>query len=401
MIDYEQKALKYKKKYELLLEKLKLEGYDVSDSQTGGFSRDDYLVFENELKQIYNLVSGEFDEADGEFVALTGSGALAYILFNLGMNKELEEMAVPNDLDIIYYTKNKLNNFTKSTIGDYVVEPGKQTLDSRSFILRPELQSGKKILQFDLTKMKERKPEFIQLSNRVLGKSITINILNLDKLKELYEDSETSENEVKIKSRIQLINKIISHIRRSGDPELMEKYKLLKNVTTRNGSRPKTFEHEEFTIKSNLFDEDEELQSFTGRKRTGLESSQPSFRFEDGLKSKSSPFKRRIFDDSDDETLAGLSDLEDRFNASTHNTNMTSRSINSVKGIEDTLDGLSEIEERNLDKSNLSKNLFSMEDDEEEESGIEETLDGLTEVEERKLNQKSSSIKLPPRRPFP
>ncbi len=41
-----------------------------------------------------------------------------------------------------------------------------------------------------------------------------------------------------------------------------------------------------------------------------------------------------------------------------------------------------------------------MEDDQ-EEVGVEETLDGLTEVEEKKLNQKSSSIKLPPIRPFP
>lgn len=395
MIDYEKKARKYKMKYELLLQKLKLNGYDVTDSQDGGFSRDDYLVFENELKQIYNLVSGEFDEDDGEFIALTGSGALAYILFNLGMNEELEEMAVPNDLDIVYYTKNKLNNFTKSTIGDYVVEPGKQTLDSRPFILRPELQSGKKILQFDLTKMKERKPEFIQLSNRVLGKSININILNLDKLKELYEDSETDQNQEKIKSRIQLINKIISHIRNSGDPELMEKYKLFKNVTTRTETRPKSFEADKFVIKSNLFDEDEGFLSFSGRKRTELESSQPSFRFEDGLKNKSSPFKRRIFEESDDETLDGLSELEDRFTVK--KSNKTEKSLG---GVEDTLDGLTEVEQRKPSKSTVSRNLFGMEDDE-EELGVEETLDGLTEVEEKKLNQKSSSIKLPPIRPFP
>jgi regulator of sigma D len=271
MTDYKYKALKYKKKYQTLMDKLKLIGYNItnsSDTQEGGFDHDQYLLYENELKQIYNNVSANFSEDDDEYVVLTGSGALAYILFKLGMNEELESMNEPNDLDIVYYTKKKLNSFTKQAIGDYVVEPGKQNLDSRTFILKPELQSEKKIKQFDLTKMKEKKPELIEINDRVDGKAIKINILNLKNLKYLYLDSEFGEDDEKIKSRVALIDKIITHIKNTHNSDLIHEYKLDQDVTKRT-SKSEGFDSErfdserfdsdgEFVIKGSLFDSDEE-----------------------------------------------------------------------------------------------------------------------------------------------
>ncbi len=404
MIDYERKALKYKKKYEQLLEKLKFEGYDISDSQTGGFDRDQYLLYENDLKQIYNLISGEFDEDDGEFVALTGSGALAYILYKLGMERELEEMNEPNDLDIVYYTKNKLNQFMKQNIGDYIVEPGKQSLDSRTFITRPEVSSGKKIKEFDLTKMKEKKPDFIQINDRVYGKNIVINILNFNKLKELYQDNDTDQE--KSRSRIELIDKIIANIRSRSDPDLIHQYRLDTNVTTRNKASTQRDE-DEFVIKTGLFgfdsDNEEENNIFLRKnqfgKRNNVESSQPIFRFEEFGKTP----KKRFFE-SDEETLAGISELE---------PGLRNRAF-SEESIVGTLDGITELENtpprftpmktpvvnKKINFANtpspLSKNLFGSEF---EEMDVAETLDGISELEIRKKESgknKNSKIKQPP-----
>ncbi len=408
MIDYERKALKYKKKYEQLLEKLKTEGYDISDSQTGGFDRDQYLLYENDLKQIYNLISGEFDEDDGEFIALTGSGALAYILYKLGMERELEEMNEPNDLDIVYYTKNKLNQFMKQNIGDYVVEPGKQSLDSRTFVARPEVRSEKKIKEFDLTKMKEKKPDFIQINDRVYGKSIIINILNFKKLKELYQDNDADEE--KSRSRIELIDKIIANIRSRSDPDLIHQYRLDTNVSTRSRAPTRRdADEDEFVIKTGLFgfDSDNEEDNIFLRKnefgkRTNVESSQPAFRFEESGKTP----KKRLFD-SDEETLAGISELR---------PGLRNRTF-SEESIVGTLDGITELDNtpprfnpmktpvvnKKINFANtpspLSKNLFGAEF---EEIDVAETLDGISELEIRKKESgknKNSKIKQPPIRP--
>jgi hypothetical protein len=417
MIDYKQKALKYKQKYEKLLEELNR----INLEQYGGFNRDDYLVFENELKQIFNLVSGEFDEDNDEYVALTGSGALAYMLFKLGMNEELEEMSVPNDLDIVYYTKNKLNNFTKETIGDYAVESGKRMLDSRSFIIKPELQEGKKIRQFDLTKMKERKPEFIELEDRVNARSIKINIVNLDKLKELYLDSETAENEDKIKSRVDLIEKIKKHILNKGDPELLQKYKLDINVTKRGKPRS-TFSLYEEDMEEGLEGESGKKTIFRKRseisepspyrdlptsRRLGLEDSPPRLNMEYGQESPS-PYKKRNTLMDSDETLNGLSELDERLGTARkssfrpQNLSMRFGSFNDELDDElgnesgnesdvETLAGISELARSRTNQSSkpVSRSLF-------EES---DTLTGISELEQRKYKKKTNEIVQPQIRP--
>jgi hypothetical protein len=440
-MDYKKKALKYKYKYETLLKQLKSRGYQV-----GGFDKDQFLVFENELKTIYSLVSGYFDSDDNEYISLTGSGALAYIVNKLGMEEELKQMDVPNDLDIVYYIGRKTDPSQVEQIGDYVVQEGQRTLTSRTYNLKDELSEGKQILNFDMTNMKSSShPEFIEIEDSIGGRTISINILNLNKLKILYEDSETEEesSKVKVQSRIQLIDRIINHIRTSGDPELLHKYKLDLGVSSRRGSstRPvssfsrlledsdeEVEEVEEvndeedfggqFKLKSAVFESDEEedlplsrfgktnSSSGTPFKRPDYERSSPEYSSRRGLNfdyksgretrdyGKSGEFGARGTSGSSgssgfSETLAGITELEESVMSPKLVFKPTNRhlfiGIDEEEGnVAETLDGISELEPRK--KSQEQTNL-----------GSDETLAGISEVETRRFRQKD--IKLPPIRP--
>ncbi len=432
-MDYKKKALKYKYKYETLLKQLKSRGF-----QNGGFDKDQFLVFENELKTIYSIVSGYFDPDDNEYIALTGSGALAYIVNKLGMEEELKQMDVPNDLDIVYYIGRKTDPSQVEQIGDYIVQEGQRTLSSRTYNLKDELSEGKQILKFDMTNMKSSShPEFIELEDSIGGRRISINILNLNKLKVLYEDSETEEesSKVKVRLRIQLIDRIINHIRTSGDPDLLHKFKLDLGVSSRRGSNSRSKssftrlleesdeEDEEdevgevgkFKLKSVVFESDEEedlplsrfgkTNSLSGTpfKRPDFERSSPEYSSRRGLNfDYKSGRESRDYRNSGEfgalgtsgssglsETLAGITELEESVMSPKLVFKPTNRhlfiGIDEEDGnVAETLDGISELEPRK--KAQEQTNVAS-----------DETLAGLSEVESRRFRQRD--IKLPPIRP--
>ncbi len=425
-MDYKKKALKYKYKYETLLKELKLKGH-----QTGGFDREIFLVFENELKIIYSLVSGFFDPDENEHIALTGSGALAYIVNRLGMEEELRQMNVPNDIDIVYYIGRKTDPSQVEAIGDYVVQDGQRTLNSRKYNLKQELSEGKEILSFDLTNMKSSShPDFIEFEDSIGGRSITINILNLNKLKMLYEDSEIddSASRAKVQSRIELIDRIIKHIRSSQDPELLHKYKLDLGVTTRRGpsssfssrGRPvssfssllednEQSDNEEsdgqFKLKSVVFESDEEEDlpmsksglglfgktnslSESPFKRPNLEGESPEFSSRRGLKLDYRTQERESGAHGLSETLAGITELE---GVSTGSPQLffkpTNRHLFVGVDDEETLDGITELGPKKTQKSQEPTT----------NQASDSTLAGISEIESRRFKQRD--IRLPPIRP--
>ncbi len=412
-MDYKKKALKYKYKYETLLKKLKSKGYQV-----GGFDKDQFLVFENELKTIYSLVSGYFDSDDNEYIALTGSGALAYIVNKLGMEEELKQMDVPNDLDIVYYIGRKTDPSQVEQIGDYVVQEGQRTLTSRTYNLKDELSEGKQILNFDMTNMKSSShPEFIEIEDSIGGRTISINILNLNKLKILYEDSETEEesSKVKVQSRIQLIDRIINHIRRSGDPELLHKYKLDLGVSSRKGSSSRGLSSRPVSSFSRLLeDSDEEVEEVNDEEDFGSqfklksvvfesdEEELPLSRFGKTNSSSGTPFKRPDYERSSPEysSRRGLNfdyksgrESRDYRNSGEFGARGTNGS-NSSSGLSETLAGITELEESVMSPKLVFKptnrHLFIGID--EEEGNVAETLDGISELESRKKSQEQTNL---------
>jgi hypothetical protein len=207
-IDYKQKALKYKAKYLEL--KKQFEGLNI---QNGGIVPVWYPQFENELREIFNDVSNRYPN-----VVLTGSGAIAYLLKELGMDIELSNFK-PGDLDFIY--KSRVAERNPIMIGDYKIKSGQEYESSVSFILDKQLP--KYIKSFDVSKTNPNIKSF---------KFNGIEIIDLNRLKSDYKPSfETPEERIdKDRYKMELIDKIIQRIGREGR---LNEFRLDDNVTVR------------------------------------------------------------------------------------------------------------------------------------------------------------------------
>lgn len=224
-IDYKQKALKYKTKYFELknkFEKMFYGGENVPEW---------YAQFETELRQIYDAVSSRYPD-----VIVTGSGVIAYLLNELKMYEEFEELKElkPNDLDFLY--KSKLGEHNPNIILDYKIKPEQVRETSVTFVLDKTSQNSESryIKSFDVSKTDPRTKSF-----NLNG----IEFVNLNKLKSDYvPDFGTPDERIeKDKRKISLIDKIIQRIGKEGR---LNEFGLDDNVSVRNPKR-----------KSSLFDD--------------------------------------------------------------------------------------------------------------------------------------------------
>lgn len=217
-INYKEKALKYKLKYLNLKKQLSNQQRFKGGSLIGGMSDEDYDKFSSELCTIYNAVSSSYTTDDGEPV-LTGSGAIAFVLKQLGMEEDLASLSGndinPHDLDFLYISP-RLALRNPSSIINYDIDPAHKTASSAKFLL-PETYAGynaRYIKSFDVTKTGK-----VKSFNFKCGDG-DIKIINLKRLKEDYEDNMRDEKD---ELKIQLINKIIQTIKTRG---LEEQYGL-------------------------------------------------------------------------------------------------------------------------------------------------------------------------------
>jgi hypothetical protein len=205
-INFKEKAQKYKLKYHELKQKL--------NSQHGGMNNDDYRKFKDELHLIYTSVNGYYYNNDNNIV-LTGSGAIAFILKQLGMDDDINSLSNddinPHDLDFLYISpKMTLNN--PDNILDYVINPSQKIESSVTFSLPESSPSyGQRYIKsFDISKASRVK--CFELDG--------IHIINLKVLKEDYIDNIRSDKDT---LKINLLDKIINTI---NEKKLQESYGL-------------------------------------------------------------------------------------------------------------------------------------------------------------------------------
>jgi hypothetical protein len=228
--DYQKKALKYKAKYLELKKQYErlniLEGGMIPELYTqferlnileGGMIPEWYTQFETELREIFSAVSNHYPQ-----VVLTGSGAIAYVLSQLGMYNGFENFK-PGDLDFLY--KSKFGEHNPQMIMEYKIKPGQESETSVTFILDKPLP--KYIKSFDVSKTNPNIKTF-----NLNG----IEIVDLNRLKLDYKPSfETPEERVeKDKRKMELIDKIIQHIGKEGR---LHEFGLDDNVTVRDAKR--------------------------------------------------------------------------------------------------------------------------------------------------------------------
>lgn len=213
-VDYKQKALKYKAKY-FELKKT----FEKLNIQNGGTIPEWYPQFENEMREIFNSVSNYYPN-----IVLTGSGAIAYLLNEFGMDEELTTFK-PGDLDLIY--KSRVTERNPKMIGEYKIKPGQEYESSVSFILNTS--NNKYIKSFDVSKTNPNIKSF-----NFNG----IEIIDLNRLKSDYKPSfETPEERIeKDRYKMSLIDKIIQHIGREGR---LNEFGLDDNVTVREDVKRK------------------------------------------------------------------------------------------------------------------------------------------------------------------
>jgi hypothetical protein len=213
-IDYKQKSLKYKVKY-LKLKKL----FEELNIQTGGILPIWYPQFENEMREIFYNVSNRYPN-----VVLTGSGAIVYLLKELGMDDELNNIE-PGDLDLIY--KSRLAEPNPEIIGNYKIKPGQEYESSVTFV---STEDNKYIKSFDVSKTNPNIKSF---------KFNGIEIIDLNRLKSDYKPSfETPEERIeKDRYKMSVIDKIIQHIGREGR---LNEFGLDDNMFVKKDMRHKT-----------------------------------------------------------------------------------------------------------------------------------------------------------------
>lgn len=211
-IDYKQKALKYKAKYLELIKQL-----EKMYIQTGGVVPEWYLQFVSELREIFRAVDDRYPN-----VVLTGSGAITYLLGELGMYDELTNFK-PGDLDFVYKSKFSVQN--PDVIGDYKIRPEQKNESSVTFILSNNLSKYTK--SFDVSKTNPNLKSF-----NFGG----IEIIDLNRLKGDYKPSfETPDERIETdKNKMNLIEKIIQQIGKEGR---LNEFGLADNITVRNTKR--------------------------------------------------------------------------------------------------------------------------------------------------------------------
>lgn len=223
VIDYKNKAIKYKLKYHNLKNKMmKLNFIDNNIPEW-------YLKFQDELNEIYTFVSNYYPN-----VVLTGSGAIAYLLSVFKLYDELLNFK-PNDLDFIY--KARIAKPNPKIINNYKIKSGQENESSVTFILNED--KDKFIKSFDVSRTSPNIKSF-----NLNG----IEILDFNTLKSYYKPGfETPEERIeKDKYKISLIDKIINKI---GEERRLNEFSLDYNITERKKSnfKPKT-----------LFDDDDD-----------------------------------------------------------------------------------------------------------------------------------------------
>jgi len=232
IINYKEKALKYKLKYMDL--KIQYNRFLLGGSLPAW-----YTGFLNDLVEIYESVENKYKTP-----VLTGSGAIAYLLYNLDMLEDLDELtknnANPHDLDFLYISKTALTN--PNEILDYKLNPTQQTESSVTFSLPNSNDSDSNtryIKSFDISKVR-------QIKSFVLG---GIRIINLNNLKSFYVPDIFYDEERKKKDSYKkaLVEKIIKQVHTE---KRLHEFGLDEFVTTRDTTNT--------TKSSKLFDSDDE-----------------------------------------------------------------------------------------------------------------------------------------------
>ena len=228
-IDYKEKALKYKLKYLELKKKF---------IQLGGITQW-YNNFKNNLDIIYTDVNNYY--STDKPVALTGSAAIFYILYNLNLdNKDLFNMLnyagfknindiKPNDLDFVYKSSTVIPNNETLINGEFKLnKPNQRQISSVTYELTNPNNPNWNIKSFDVTKV-DRLNSF-----NLNG----IYVLNLNSLKSYYttdpfDDPDRIEKDNKKKELLKLI------IQKIGEQGKLAEFGLDDNVTYRH-KKPKS-----------------------------------------------------------------------------------------------------------------------------------------------------------------
>jgi hypothetical protein len=216
---YEKKAYKYFTKYTMLINIIK------NRMLHGGGKPDWYETLVDEAKIIYSALSQytNMSEEPKNIIILSGSAALALLLGEAGMDKELHDAFIdpaninrnlkPNDLDFIYQGVTKEDNFDIKNItvmnqGDNILYNRKEAtaISSPKYIIEKNYMSSvlPTIKDFDLTNTSQnRKETSFTMLNYVNIRGIKV--LSPESLLSFYKDDSLEKNTNKIKQLTNLI----------------------------------------------------------------------------------------------------------------------------------------------------------------------------------------------------
>ena len=212
-IDYKSKALKYKKKYKKLLEKM-------NSLQIGGNHNEPYTWlnnFKNELSSFYEEISLTI----GEPLLVTGSTAIMLYLdhyekFTSNIKQKLQtikrndqmEEYIPGDFDFLYlsFEKENINPISNTSFNINGNEYNRvQNAPHRSLTFQSVDQENNELIKkFDLTKNKPLPFVIMNINN------IQVKVLEINKLIDFYNFSDISNTNDSVKREIllELINYI-------------------------------------------------------------------------------------------------------------------------------------------------------------------------------------------------
>ena len=229
-IDYREKAQKYKLKY-LELKK--------NFNQIGGLMPW-YTGFEQNLRSIYTYVNNHY--SNDKPVALTGSGAIVFVLNKLQLNQHdllniitnagfinIDDIK-PNDLDFVYQSYTVIPNDEKVINGNFKLsKPNQHQTSSVTYILTDPTNTAWNIKSFDVSKV-DRANSF-----NLDG----INVLNLNSLisyytPDFFHEEDRIEKDTKKKELLKLI------IQKIGEQGRLTEFGLDDNVTRRSTIKPKS-----------------------------------------------------------------------------------------------------------------------------------------------------------------
>ena len=185
---------------------------------------------ETHIRRIYDMVKQHHQN-----LVLTGSSALFIYLKALGLQDLLYELVDPSDVDLlVVYTDKHKPKFTPTNIGNF--SPIQKTPESSLSYQDP---SGKK---FDLTY------ESAPIKTKIVS---NLTLLDLEKLKEQYEED---KREADMK-KIQIINQIIS---RGVNPTIVKDGPSFKTQQA-----PSIYRSSLSSVSRNLFDLGDDTPSST------------------------------------------------------------------------------------------------------------------------------------------